>query len=167
MGYLDDLLGKQIQEDGVNVPQRKNLNLIGATVEDNPAENRTDVTILGGAGYGAAKLSVSAQSNAGVTAYPSDADQAVGVSTFIRIAAADHDSIRFPTDADDIVPLTVGLQGRIDNHTSYIIDLYPSAGLQVGVDGIQQGGDVPIEIAPFSVMFWVLDLDGTFYCVGG
>lgn len=163
MGWLDDLQGKQLQQDGTNVPQRKTLNIIGATVEDNPTEGRTDMTIHG-LGYAGAKLSVAAQSNSGVSAYPSDSDQAVGTSSFIRTAAADHDSVRMPNESDDIVPILVGMQGRVSNHTSYIIDLYPPVGAQLGVDGAQLGVDTPIEIPPFGSVQWMLDLDGTFYC---
>lgn len=48
MSYLDDLLGKQIKKDGVILPQRKTLNVIGnaaVTVADNPASGETDLTI--------------------------------------------------------------------------------------------------------------------------
>jgi hypothetical protein len=57
MTYLDDLLGKQIQTEGVNVPQRKNLNFVSGTgvavtVSDNPTTGATDVEITTGAGGG-------------------------------------------------------------------------------------------------------------------
>lgn len=164
--WLDDLLGKQLQVDGVNLPQRKILNLVGVTAEDDEANGATKVTINPGSGFGASKISVQAQSNSSVSAYPSDSDQAIGISTFVRLAAADHDSIRFPVDADEIIPLTTGLQGRVQNNTSFVIDLYPPAGSAIAVDGVSLGDDVPVELPPFGSLAWMLDLDGTFYVFG-
>lgn len=48
MSFLDDLLGKQIKKDGVILPQRKTLNIIGTaavTVADNTSTGETDMTI--------------------------------------------------------------------------------------------------------------------------
>lgn len=42
--------GHTIQDDGTPLPQRTNLNFIGATVEDDEANNATNVTITGGGG---------------------------------------------------------------------------------------------------------------------
>ncbi len=53
MSWLDDLLGKTIQQYGVPVVDRKNLNFVsGATVTDNPGNDSTDVNISGGGGGG-------------------------------------------------------------------------------------------------------------------
>lgn len=48
MSFLDDLLGKQIKKDGVILPQRKTLNIIGTaavSVDDNTSTGETDLTI--------------------------------------------------------------------------------------------------------------------------
>lgn len=48
MTWLDDLLGKQIKKDGVILPQRKTLNILGSasvSVADNPSTGETDLTI--------------------------------------------------------------------------------------------------------------------------
>jgi hypothetical protein len=49
MSLLDDLLGKHIRNNGgALVPDRKTINIIGATVTDNTATGETDLTILNG-----------------------------------------------------------------------------------------------------------------------
>lgn len=48
MTWLDDLLGKQIKKDGVILPQRKTLNVLGnagVSVVDNPGTGETDLTL--------------------------------------------------------------------------------------------------------------------------
>jgi hypothetical protein len=164
--WLDDLLGKQLQADGVNLPMRKILNLIGVVAEDDSANGATKVTIAGSAGYGAAKISVASQANGGVSAYPSDVAQAIGIATFVRTAVNDHDSIRFPANADAIVPVTIGLRGRVQNNTDKVIDLYPPAGVAIAVDGVSLGVDTPVELPPFGSLAWMVDFDGTFYVFG-
>lgn len=50
--FLDPLLSPTITDDGEAKPRRKNLNLIGFTVADNPDTESTDVTNTGGGGPG-------------------------------------------------------------------------------------------------------------------
>jgi hypothetical protein len=55
MSFLSDLLGIfQVQDEGVDLPTRHQLNFIGSgvTVTDNPTTDTTDVTIPGGGGGG-------------------------------------------------------------------------------------------------------------------
>lgn len=155
--WLDDLLGKQIQADGTNVPQRKILNFIDATVEDDPSNGRTNVTAGGSGGTGAAfNGALTAQPNSGTTAYPDDA--VVAVSTFITAAVGDHDSVRMY--ADDERTRSPGTQGRITNLTAYVIDLYPIEGESLFADSVDQGTDTPVEIPPGGSVFFMLDADG-------
>jgi hypothetical protein len=51
MSFLDDLLGSLLQLAGVNVPQRKTINFAsGFTVDDDPANDRTNITSISAAG---------------------------------------------------------------------------------------------------------------------
>ncbi len=47
MGWIDDLLGKIIQKNGVAVPDRKTVNFVGdmIDIEDNPGDGTTEITI--------------------------------------------------------------------------------------------------------------------------
>lgn len=166
MGWLDDLLGKQFQQDGTNVPQRKTANFIGATVEDDPDNERTNVTITGGIGGGFLDAVV-AKSNSGSTSYPAEDERAIGISTFVRTALADHDSVRMYGEIGDPVEArTPGTQGRVTNLTAYIVDLYPLAGESLFVDGVDQGADTPIEIPAGGTAFFLLDADGFAHFAG-
>lgn len=54
MSWLDGLLNSYnlIQDDGTDFPRRQNLNIIGATIEDDEANDATKVTVSGGGGSG-------------------------------------------------------------------------------------------------------------------
>ncbi len=164
MSWLDDLFGKQIRVAGVDVVQRKNLNFVNASVVDNSDTGATDVTVAGSTPVGDQfKNAMSAQSNSSVTAYPTGSANAIGsYSAFVRTAIADHDSIRFFGAVSEPTP-SPGIQGRVTNLTAFILDLYPLAGTNIFVDGVDQTVDTPIEVAPGASVFWMLDDNGDWH----
>lgn len=103
-------------------------------------------------------LSVTAQSNGGVTAYPSTA--IIGTTTTrVTGASADYDSIRMFGAAPEIAAST-GQFGSISNETDFLIDLYPLDGTALWQDQVELAADIPMTIGARGSVDWFVDANG-------
>jgi hypothetical protein len=158
-GWLDDLLGKTVQANTVAVPDRKRLNFVGAgvSVNDNPANLSTDVTISVVASPG--KDPLNPKSNSGTPVYPSSAAFVIAAGvTFVRGGLADGDSIRFFGAGGGETTQVAYQFGRVTNLTAFVIDLYPLLSQHIFLNGFDQGAGNPVEITPGSTVVWAFDL---------
>lgn len=158
MGWMDDLLGKNILQAGSLFPDRKKLNFLGTvTITDNPATESTDVTIVGGGG-GLGKDPLTPQSNAGVAAYPTNPTYSIRTGpTFVRSGAADYDSVRM-YGAGGVEPnQAVFDTGTLINLSGFVLAFYPLLTQHLYLNGVDQGAGVSFDISPGSSVRWVLD----------
>ena len=110
--------------------------------------------VEGGGGF------LTAQSNTGASAYPTDSAFAIPTQVaIVNVAAMDGDSIRMFGASPEIAAVA-WQQGRVTNITDYSIDFYPLPGATIFVDGISAGVDGPLAIAAHSSMFWIVDSNG-------
>ncbi len=159
MGWLDDLLGKTIQQNATILPDRKLLNfLTGFTVTDNPQNGSTDVAVSGGGAGGVGLDPLVPQSNSGTAAYPTNPAYVVGLGvSFIRGAAADYDSVRIFGAGGSEENQAEFQQGTIVNPTSYVIAFYALLTQHLYALGADLGAGAYITLAPGSSLRWVLD----------
>jgi len=171
MGWLDDLLGKQIKTNETLVPMRKNLNFVDSDsaafiVEDNDQTGATDVTVTVTAAVGTGYKEPTVESVLGTPTYPPSEASAIGtVATMIfdgQGAIADHDAIRFFGDGSETLP-SAGMMGRVTNICPWILDLWPSGAAKIYADGVDLTAGVPVEIYPNTTIFWMVDSNGDFH----
>lgn len=158
-GWLDDLLGKNVQQNAAAVPDRKRLNFVGAgvSVADNPANLSTDVTISGSGAAGVDPLHP--KSNSGTPVYPSSAAYVIAAGiTFVRGGLANGDSVRFFGAGGGETTQVAYAFGRVTNLTAFIIDLYPLLTQHIFLNGVDQGAGNPVEISPGSTILWAFDV---------
>lgn len=158
MGWMDDLLGKNVLGAGTLVPDRKKLNFLGTvSVTDNPATESTDVTIIGGGGGVNLDPLVPAP-NGGVAAYPTNPAYSIRTGfTFVRSGANDFDSVRMygaggsePNQADFD-------QGTLINLSGFVLSFYPLLTQHLYIGGVDYGAGTPFSVALGSSVRWVLD----------
>lgn len=158
MGWMDDLLGKNILQAGTLLPDRKKLNFLGTvSITDNPQTESTDVNIVGGGG-GVGKDPLAPQSNSGVEAYPTNPTYTIATGpTFVRSGAADFDSVRM-YGAGGSEPNQVAFDaGTLINLSGFVLSFYPLLTQHLYLNGADQGAGVPFSIAVGSAVRWVLD----------
>lgn len=158
MGWMDDLLGKNVLGAGTLVPDRKKLNFLGTvSVTDNPQTESTDVTIIGGGG-GVNLDPLEPQSNGGTTAYPTNPAYSIRTGfTFVRSGAADFDSVRMYGAGGSEPNQNAFDQGTLINLSGFVLSFYPLLTQHLYLNGADAGAGVPFSIAPGSAVRWVLD----------
>ncbi len=159
MGWMDDLLGKTIQQNGSVFPDRKLLNFLGSSVSitDNPQTQSTDVLITGGSG-GLGKDPLGPQSNSGTSAYPTNPQYTISTGpTFVRSGAADFDSVRV-YGAGGSEPNQIAFDaGTLLNLSGFVLSFYPLLTQHLFIAGVDYGAGTPFSIAMGSAVRWVLD----------
>ncbi len=156
--WLDDLLGKTVQQNAVAVPDRKRLNFIGVgvSVADNPANLSTDVTISSASAGG--KDPLQPQSNVGTPTYPTPSQYVIAAGvTFVRSALADYDSIRFFGAGGGETTQTAYMFGRVTNLTAFVIAFYALPSQHLYINGVDQGAGAYIEVPAGATVFWSFD----------
>ena len=158
MGWMDDLLGKNVLGAGTLVPDRKKLNFLGTvSVTDNPVTESTDVTIIGGGG-GTNLDPLLPQSNSGTTAYPTNPSYSIRTGfTFVRSGAADYDSVRMYGAGGSEPNQTHFDSGTLVNLTGFVLAFYPLLTQHLYLAGVDAGAGTPFDITPGSAVRWVLD----------
>lgn len=158
MGWMDDLLGKNILQAGTLLPDRKKLNFTGTvSITDNPQTESTDVNIIGG-GAGIGLDPLTPQSNGGTSAYPTNPSYSLRTGpTFVRSGAANFDSIRI-YGAGGSEPNQVAFDaGTILNLSGFILSFYALLTQHLYLAGTDQGAGAYVEIASGASVRWVLD----------
>ncbi len=163
MGWMDDLLGKEIQQNTAILPDRKRLNFIGGgiSVTDNPANESTDVQV-GETSSGLDPLEP--QSNSGTSAYPTSAIFAIAPGfTFVRDGVADYDSVRIYGAGGSESTQLAFASGTVVNLSGFVLSLYPLVTQHLFIMGVDYGAGTAFSIAVGSSARWVLDDDLNFH----